>query len=119
MAAVAPVGVKKTNRAEFVSGLGGGAKIGQRIVMPAQQRLPRRGAGADVKWNFRPGKLCSFFFKRVAGLVTPVQRDDLLRKFANEAGIFQNDVAPEHHLPVARPDLVMDFFEKVRSEEHT
>ena len=74
MAAVAPIGVEKTNRAEFFPGLRGGAQIGERVVVPADEGLPRRSAGADVKGNFRLGKLRGFLCKRMIRLVTPVQR---------------------------------------------
>ena len=51
MAAIAPIGDQIADGAVFAPGFGGGAQIGQRIVMPANQRLPRRSAGADVKWD--------------------------------------------------------------------
>jgi hypothetical protein len=40
MPAVAPIGDEITNRAEFLSGLGRGAQIGQRVVVLADERLP-------------------------------------------------------------------------------
>src|SRR5208282_2761514 len=72
MAAVAPIGDKITQRAVYVSSPGGGTQICQRVVVPANQCLPGRSAGADVEWNFRPGKCCSFFFKWMIRFITPI-----------------------------------------------
>src|SRR5580692_6500224 len=73
MAAVAPIGVEKSDRPEFFSGLCGGAKICQRVVMFADERLPGRSAGTNVEWNFCLGESGGFFFKWMIRLVTPIQ----------------------------------------------
>ena len=113
MTTVAPIRVKEAERAELFAGLSGGAKVGQRVVVAADHRLPGRGAGADIKRNFGAGKLRRFFGKRMIGLVAPVQGDDIFWQRANEGRILQNDVAPEHHGSFACRYFAVDFFDKV------
>jgi len=76
MPAIAPVGDKITPRAKFFSRLGGGPQVGKRIVMPADQCLPGRSAGTDVKGDLRLRELRGFFFKRMIRFIAPVQGDD-------------------------------------------
>ena len=107
MAAVAPVGDEITDGAELPAGLRRRAKIGQRVVVPADERLPGRGSGTDVKGNRRLRELRRFLFKRVICLVAPVQgnnvygRDALLRVLADR------QVGPDRVWPI--PESASDI----------
>src|SRR5258708_689924 len=73
MTAVAPIGDEIADRAVFVSGFGCCTQIGERVVMFANERLPRRSAGTDVEWNLCLRELRGFQRKRMICFVTPVQ----------------------------------------------
>ena len=77
MPAVAPIGDEVTDSGEFFSGLCRCAQIGQRVVVPANQGLPRRSAGADVKGNLRLRKLRPLLRKRMICLVAPIQGNNV------------------------------------------
>ena len=49
----------------------------------------------------------------MVGLVTPIQRDDILGQFFNQLGIMQDDVSPKHHLPVPLFDLAINTLEEI------
>ena len=82
--------------------------------MFADERLPGRGAGADIERNLCLSKLGGFLIKRMIRLVTPIQSDDIFRKLANQFRIFQNDVAPEHHRFAARGNFALNLFKKLQ-----
>ena len=84
MPAVAPIGIQEAERAELFSGLRRRAEIGQRVVMPPQQRLPGGSSGANIKRHPRAGKLCGFVGKRMIRFIAPIQRDKIFfRQRAN------------------------------------
>ena len=129
MAAVAPVGDEITNGAEFFPGLRRRAQIGQRIVVPADQRLPGRSAGADVKGNFRFRELRRFLCQTDDLPRNPSSRREVwssafrrlprplkterMKPVRDEFWIFQNDVAPEHHRFAARGNFAVNLFQKI------
>ena len=49
----------------------------------------------------------------MVGFVTPVQGDEVLGQFFDKFRVVQDNVAPEHHLPVARGNLAIDLFQKI------
>src|SRR6266404_2733655 len=81
--------------------------------MPADQGHPARGARADVEWNLRFGKQSRFALERMAGLVTPVEGDKVLRQSLDEGWVIQNDVSPEHHLAIARGNFLINLFKEI------
>src|ERR1035441_2475783 len=93
MPTVAPVGDEITDGAEFLPSLRRRTEIGQRIVVPANQGLPRRSARTDVKGDSCFRKSHRFLFKWMICLVTPIQGNDIFRQPADEFWMLQNDVA--------------------------
>src|SRR5271169_2846532 len=78
MTAVPPIGDEITDGTVPAPGLGRGTQVRQRVIMPANQRLPGRSARTDVKWNFGFRKLCGFALERMICLVAPIQGDDIV-----------------------------------------
>ena len=113
MTAVAPIGIQVAERAGFFAGLGGGAEIGKGVVVFANEGLPGGGAGADVKGDFGLRKLRGFLGERMVRLVTPVHGDELFGQATDEFGMFQDDVAPEHHGSAATVDFALEFLDEV------
>src|SRR5438309_1034731 len=113
MASIAPVGVQISQGTVLATRIGCQAQIRERVVMAADQSHPCRRAGTNVKRHFGSRELARFLFERMIGFVSPVQCDDVSRYFPDKFGMVKNDVAPEHHLAVARGNFAMDLLEEI------
>src|SRR6266850_875818 len=113
MAPITPISVQITLGAMLFACFSGVSQVGKGVVVPSDQGHPARSSRADVEWNFRLGKQSRFALERMAGFVTPIESNEVLRKSLDEGWVIQNNVAPEHHLAIARGNLLIDFFEKI------
>src|SRR5437660_6489359 len=113
MTAITPVRIEETYRAVFSAGVSRLPQIRKGIIMPANQRHPGRGAGADIKRHFRFREQGGLAFEWMIGFVAPVQCDYVVRQFFDQFGIVKDDVAPEHHLAAASGYFPMNLFEKI------
>ena len=82
MAAIAPVGDEIPDCAMCAPGFGRGTQICQRVIVSANQRLPGRSTGTDVKRNAGSGESAGFLFKGMICLVTPIEGNEVLGRDA-------------------------------------
>ena len=80
VAAVAPVGVEKAERAVLAAGFGGASEVGEGGVVPANEGHPRGGARTDVEGYARRGEVGGFAVEGMVRFVAPGKRDEVRRE---------------------------------------
>src|SRR5689334_21116735 len=115
MAAIAPIGVQKTDCSVFQSDARGVLEVRRCVLVPANKRHPARRSGTDVKWNSRLRKHRDFFFEGVICFVPPVERDEIFfGQTIDPLGVLQNDIAPKEHRFASSSYLPIDLPQKIQ-----
>jgi len=107
VAAVAPIRRQEAARTRARAVHGRFAQVRQRVARTTGETLPARRARAHPELEAAGREVAHVLRERMAGVVAPLQRDEVLRQLGHELGPLQHDVAPElHPVPTRRDERV-------------
>jgi hypothetical protein len=97
VAIIAPGGEQDAARFVTNSGADGRGLVGQRVIEPAGKALPGARAGRDKIGAAEFAEASALFLERMAGIITPDDRNSIGRSVLREREVLEEDIAPELH----------------------